>query len=216
MAMLKDSFNLHLVSNASSTTFPYNNPSKFSTILADEITLDNASWEVGVRQIMYPTTIANTSEDDKISIYKYEEYYRDLLPHPARQSDNLDQVGAMIDVGVLTPAVKKQTTMQNVDATAASSEMNFAKNKATDNNKAMIRHILKTVSESKWAKKGILQLEYKQSSKTSLFFIYIKMILFSHFLQHCKYISVLRILPILKVAIGHGLNFRAKWNQRLT
>ena len=172
MAMLKDSFNLHLVSNASSTTFPYNNPSKFSTILADEITLDNASWEVGVRQIMYPTTIANTSEDDKISIYKYEEYYRDLLPHPARQSDNLDQVGAMIDVGVLTPVPKEQTVTQDVDATAASSEMNFAKNKATDNNEAMIRHILKTVSESKWTKKRILQLEYKDSSKKFVLHLY--------------------------------------------
>ena len=97
-------FTVHLVSNVSPDIYPENNPSKFSTQLAQEIDLGQGQWEVGVRQIMYPTHIATTSKQEKINIYKYEDYYRDLLPHPARSSLDSYVSGVTFDFSQVTRA----------------------------------------------------------------------------------------------------------------
>ena len=81
---MNDDFTVHLVSNVSPETFPENSPAKFSTLLANEINLGAGNWEVGVRQIMYPTHVATTSKDENINVFKYKDEYRDLLPSPER------------------------------------------------------------------------------------------------------------------------------------
>ena len=77
-------FNVHLVSNVSVETFPNNNPSKFSTILADDITLPGDGWEVAVKSIMYPSHVASGSDEDTLDVFNYKDNYRKLLPVPAR------------------------------------------------------------------------------------------------------------------------------------
>ena len=71
-------FNVYLPSNVAPDTFPSNNPSKFSTILADEINLSGNNWEVGVTNILYPTHVSSTSDSDTITIYE-EELPRQLF-----------------------------------------------------------------------------------------------------------------------------------------
>ena len=66
-------FNIYLPSNVAPDTFPSNSPSKFSTILADDINLNGGNWEVGVTNILYPTHVSSTSDCDKITIYEDEK-----------------------------------------------------------------------------------------------------------------------------------------------
>ena len=77
-------FNILLVSNVSADVFPDNTPSQFSTILADDIALPGGDWEAAVTNIMYPSQIASTTEEDTIEIFTYKDKYRALLPVPAR------------------------------------------------------------------------------------------------------------------------------------
>ena len=139
-----DNFNVHLVSNVSPDLFPNNNASKFSTNLANEINLTEGKWEVGVRHIMYPTHVATTSIEDKINIYQYKEYYRDLLPHPPRDREDLTHYGATINLIESTP----YPLSQDINAAAK-----FLENQ---------------VNKSVWAvrkKQHILNLVYKSTSK---------------------------------------------------
>ena len=147
-----DDFTIHLVSNVSPELFPTNNPAKFSTQLANEIDLSEGKWEVGVRDIMYPTTIATTTAEDKISIYKYKDYYRDLLPHPTRNNLNRNHVGAVID-------------FKN-DKTA-----NAAKDASSKADSKEI--ILKKINETWWsAKKNLLKMEYNEKFKKFILHVY--------------------------------------------
>ena len=66
---MNENFTIHLVSNVSPATFPENKPSKFSTLLANEIDLSGNQWEVGVTQVMYPSQLGIAKETDKISVY---------------------------------------------------------------------------------------------------------------------------------------------------
>lgn len=133
------SFNIHLASNVSPNLFPNNNASNFSTNLANQIDLSDGEWEVGVRQIMYPTHIATTTLDEKIEIYKYDKYYRDFLPFP----DSSSLYGAFINV--------------NPDEQYP---------KDTNNLKACVDYILKKVNESTWVKdKNAFQLDFKARPK---------------------------------------------------
>ena len=68
---MEESFCIHIVSNACKEIFPNNTSSNFSTILADEIQL-NGSWEVGVKDIMYPTVVDSTTSKDKIYFYNMD------------------------------------------------------------------------------------------------------------------------------------------------
>ena len=145
-----ENFNVHLVSNVSPDLFPNNNASKFSTNLANEIDLSEGKWEVGVRHIMYPTHVATTSIDDKINIYQYEESYRDLLPHPPRDREDLKHYGATINLIENTPYPLTR------DLAAAAK---FLENQ---------------VNQSVWAnkKKKILNLEYKSDRKKFIMHVY--------------------------------------------
>ena len=87
--MSDDGFHVHLISNVAPKIFPENNPSEFSTPLANEIALSNGEWEVAVRQIMYPTRISTTSPSDKIIIQQYTEKHRNLLPYPPEYLDSV-------------------------------------------------------------------------------------------------------------------------------
>ena len=93
-----ESFSVHLLSNVSPDLFPENNASKFSTNLANEINLSEGEWEVGVRNIMYPTHVSTTSVDDKINVFNYEKYYRGLLPIPPQGKFEDKNYGAIIDL----------------------------------------------------------------------------------------------------------------------
>ena len=136
-------FTVHLVSNVSPDIYPQNNPSKFSTQLANEINLGQGEWEVGVRQIMYPTHIATTSKEEKINIYKYEDYYRNLLPHPARSSLDSYSTGVTFDF----------------------SQVAYASDK--------VKFILDTVNNTKWCNvQNIIKLEYKKSSGKFIIHLY--------------------------------------------
>lgn len=145
-----ESVTVYLVSNVSPDLFPNNNPSKFSTNLANEIDFSEGDWEVGVRHIMYPTQIATTSPDDKINLFKYDDYYRNLLPHPPRDKRDLKDFGASINVnGAVLPYPRNA----DLAATAA--------------------YICKQVNESVWARnKELIMLEYKASSKKFIIHIY--------------------------------------------
>jgi len=63
-------FDIHLISNVSTNIFPENKPSKFSTIIAEEVILKDP-WEVAVSKIIYPTKIASTTANDEIYFYRY-------------------------------------------------------------------------------------------------------------------------------------------------
>lgn len=137
-----ESFSVHLLSNVSPGLFPDNSPSKFSTYLANEINLPEGEWEVGVRQIMYPTHVATTSMDDKIDVYKYEESYRNLLPHPSRDKVNLQTFGASININGKQPFPSTSTLDSVAD------------------------YVLQQVNASVWSKqKGVLKMEYDRASK---------------------------------------------------
>ena len=94
--MADANFHVHLISNVAPEIFPENNPSEFSTPLANEINLSNGEWEVAVRQIMYPTRISTTSPSDKIIIQKYAERHRDLLPFPPEYLNSVADSNASI------------------------------------------------------------------------------------------------------------------------
>lgn len=67
---MEENFNIHLISNTSHDVFPNNSPSEFSTLLANEISLNGNDWEVAVRDIMYPTNLVEEKINDEITTYK--------------------------------------------------------------------------------------------------------------------------------------------------
>ena len=79
-----DSFQIYLVSNVANDIFPNNGPSKFSTILAEDIHLEGNNWEVAVKNIIFPSNVASTSDEDTIELYQYKDQYRQLYPQTAR------------------------------------------------------------------------------------------------------------------------------------
>ena len=106
--MTQTGFNILLVSNVSADTFPNNTPSQFSTILADDIALPGGDWEVAVTNIMYPSNIASTTEEDKIEIFKYKDTYRTLLPVPERGEHEsfLNRVTVSLNLPITQTSVK--------------------------------------------------------------------------------------------------------------
>lgn len=67
---MEEDFNIHLISNVSHDVFPNNSPSEFSTLLANEISLNGNGWEVAVRDIMYPSNLVEEELNDKVTTYK--------------------------------------------------------------------------------------------------------------------------------------------------
>ena len=67
---MEEDFSIHLISNVSPETFPANKAQSFSTLLADDIYI-NGRWEVGLRNIMYPTEISSATDEDKIHFYTH-------------------------------------------------------------------------------------------------------------------------------------------------
>ena len=96
--MPDEDFHVHLISNVAPNIFPDNNPSEFSTPLANEIDLSGGQWEVAVRQIMYPTHISTTSPKDKIFIREYKMKHRNLLPYPPQQMNSVFDYGVKIPI----------------------------------------------------------------------------------------------------------------------
>ena len=144
---MSDNFTVHLVSNVSPGLFPCNNASKFSTNLCDELNLSEGEWEVGVRQMMYPTRVATTSAEDKIHVYKYKNTYRNLLPVPNKNAKKIEDIGTEID---LSPPKSKQKP-------------------------DMIKHLLNTVNNSVWSKDTpLLKLEYKEKYKKFILHTYVE------------------------------------------
>ena len=68
---MDDSFHIHLASNVAPETFPNNTPSDFKTPLAEELRLHGATWEVAVKDIMYPSYVSSTTTADKLYFHKY-------------------------------------------------------------------------------------------------------------------------------------------------
>ena len=134
--MTDDSFLIHLISNVAPDVFPKNNPSKFSTPLAEEIDVSGDGWEVGVRQIMYPIHVATTGEEDKIHIYDYKrDSYKSSLPFPPVKGINA------------SPATT--ITMR-----------------VSDKNKSILfEEILIRFNNSPWAKDDIFTLLYRKDKK---------------------------------------------------
>ena len=89
---MDDNFGIHLVSNVSTDIYPNNKPSEFSTLLADTIELNNGEWEVAVKDIMYPSHVASTTEDDKLYFYKTNRpKFRTLIPQKINASNKAIQ-----------------------------------------------------------------------------------------------------------------------------
>ena len=79
---MEDNFNIHLVSNVSQDIYPDNSPSKFVTLLSNEVSLKDQGWEVGVHDIMYPSRMNEKKDDDYIDIYDIlKKEPRKLFPH---------------------------------------------------------------------------------------------------------------------------------------
>ena len=162
--MSSENFTVHLVSNVSPDIFPNNNPAEFSTILANEINLNDGNWEVAVREIMYLTHVATTSKDDRILVYKYSDYYRKLLPHPPRNSQDLNTLGATINVDRIT---SKSSTTPAPTSTTTFTAM-------TDTNETLVAELLmQAINKSKWsAEKEIFKLEFKKKIKKFILHVY--------------------------------------------
>lgn len=142
---MTDSFTVHLLSNVSPGLFPDNNASKFSTNLANELDLSEGEWEVAVRQIMHPTRIATTTEEDVIHVYKYKDVYRNILSLPSENVSSLEEMGNVIDLS--PPKGKKPPDM--------------------------LQHLLNTVNNSIWSKeKEVLKLEYNEQLKHFIIHIF--------------------------------------------
>ena len=103
--MAQTGFNILLVSNVSADIFPDNTPSQFSTILADDITLPGGDWEVAITNIMYPSQIASTTEEDTIEIFTYKDTYRTLLPVPDRGEHDRSSNRKTVSLSLPTPSV---------------------------------------------------------------------------------------------------------------
>lgn len=156
-----DDFTVHLVSNVSPDTFPHNNPASFSTLLANDIDLNEGSWEVAVRQIMYPTHVATTNKtDDRIAFYEYEEYYRNLLPYPKSKDRNLKNVGATLSFNHLSSIARA------FKSSSKESSIPSATTPLTSEMVVLTRHVLHTINVSKWsASQKILKMEYNDKLK---------------------------------------------------
>ena len=86
---MDDNFSIHLVSNVSTDIYPNNKPSQFSTLLADTVNLNNGDWEVAVKDIMYPSHVASTTEDDKLFVYETNQTkLRTLVPRKINAANN--------------------------------------------------------------------------------------------------------------------------------
>ena len=89
---MRDEFSIHLLSNVSPETFPGNKAQRFSTLLTNDIHL-NGEWEVGLRNIMYPTEIASATEEDKIHFYTYTSLDRtSIVPFRRKKDSTIDDV----------------------------------------------------------------------------------------------------------------------------
>ena len=69
---MEDNFNIHLISNVSQDMYPDNCPSKFTTLLSNEVSLRDGRWEVGIHDIMYPSQINVNKDEDYMDVYKVE------------------------------------------------------------------------------------------------------------------------------------------------
>ena len=95
---MKEDFCLYLLSNVSPETFPANKAQRFSTLLAKDIYLTD-EWEVGLRNIMYPTEISSATEEDKINFYKHTNLDRtDIVPFRRNKYSIADDVPLALDV----------------------------------------------------------------------------------------------------------------------
>ena len=77
---MEESFHIHLASNVAPDTFPNNTPSDFKTPLADELHLHGGSWEVAVKDIMYPCYVSSTTAADKLYFHKYNFNIEEDIP----------------------------------------------------------------------------------------------------------------------------------------
>ena len=143
-SIMDDNFTVHLVSNVSPGLFPENNATKFSTNLADELNLSEGEWEVGVRQIMHPTRIATTSDEDKIHIFKYKNTYRDLFNTPPVNATIMEEMRTTLD---LSPPKDKVPS-------------------------DMVNHVLNIANNSIWGKKDIFRMEFNKAYQKFIINIY--------------------------------------------
>ena len=67
--MEPSNFHMFLSSNTNPVEFPDNNPSDFTTLYGETVKLDG-SWEVGVKQVTYPSAIVTTSGIETLSTTK--------------------------------------------------------------------------------------------------------------------------------------------------
>ena len=169
--MSKEDFTIHLVSNVSPDIFPNNNPAEFSTLLLHEIDLNAGNdWEVGVRQIMYPTHVATTSEDDKIYVHKYLKYHRMLLPLPPRRSQEVRELGIIFDLNNIRKSISPDILKKPSEGAVQTAADAFKSKKFDE---AIVDLILKTVNDSEWAKtRKLLRLEYKEESDKFILHIF--------------------------------------------
>ena len=78
---MEESFNIHLISNVSQNTYPKNSPSQFTTLLSNEVALNDQGWEVGVHDIMYPSELTVEKDEDIITKFYMGSDMRKLFPH---------------------------------------------------------------------------------------------------------------------------------------
>ena len=174
---MEDGFNVYLTSNVAPDTFPRNNPSQFSTLLANEVQLDGDGWEVGVCNIMYPSNVKSVTEDeDKLFVYKHRDKYRDILPIPARISD-AKRIAAAKNFKRVTSTKELEHQHENeVSNYAVNFELKFPKG-----SKTITKDILQAFNDTTWKKKRIFELDYNAKSKK--------------FILHCYKEDILLTMP---------------------
>ena len=174
--MSDNDFNIYLVSNVSTDIFPNNGPAEFSTILAEDIRLETGEWEVAVRNIIYPSNIASTTEDDKIEIYKYKDKYRNLYPQLEREEyDENESSGHIYEVKI-----------------PASSSVGSS----------LGQTILKSINDDLVSKKfdKVMKFELRESNQSSKFILHIYVNDFFAFLnpQLADYLGFKSGAPLMK------------------
>ena len=115
-------FYVHLVSNVSGETFPNNTPSEFSTILAEDIDLQEGNWEVAVKNILYPSHIATATEKENIEILTYADRYREILPVPGRYTREIAKNYVNLTFDLATTRTKPDA--KELSSTAIAEHMN--------------------------------------------------------------------------------------------
>ena len=143
---MSEGFNVHLASNVAHETYPKNTASDFITPLAEEIVTGGEKWEVAVKNIMYPSYVASTTENDTLDLMQPKVYAGKEVEAP-----KLDQPYRPYEEEVKLPSYADFIEKANPKTPTKAVNAQFAQT------------IVAALNASKSATAGIFRFEYKKT-----------------------------------------------------